>query len=112
MNDPILDPYIQAIRKERLPDCPPTMEVKVLRRIRLSRREGPRNLFSFPRTLPGLSASVAAAAAVAVLLGASTALWFTTVEAKRRVEHRMSVRALDFEVFRDQSLQASARRSP
>lgn len=112
MNDPTLDPILQAFRDKRLPACPPALEANVLRRVRLSRLGEGRGALSFPGTLPGLSAAVAAAAAVAILFGATTALWSTTVEAKRRAEHRMTVRALDFDVFRDQSLQAATRRSP
>jgi|GEM_PF-986733 len=110
MKDPILEPILQSLRERRPPSCPAALEANVLRRIRLSRTDSRPTLFL--QTLPGRSSAVTAAAAVAVLLGATTALLSTTAEAKQRAEHRMTVRALDFDVFRDHSLRAAVRRSP
>jgi hypothetical protein len=112
MKEPILDPLILALREQCPPPCPGTLEANVLRRLRLM-NEAEASAQPFGLDLVALrSATVGAMVLVSVLLGATSALWASTVERKRAVERQQIAMALDFDVFRDRSLQASIGEQP
>lgn len=111
MNESSLDPLISALKERRLPPCPVEVERNVLRRVRSSSQDVLTTLILFQT--PAIRAAVlATAAAVAILLGSTTAFWTTTMEYKHARERKQAIHALDFDVFRDPRLQASARRMP
>lgn len=114
MNNENLDFLIQLLKERRhLPPCPSHMEANVLRRIRLDRADAAgAGIPMVPGAGLTRSAAAAAAALMAVLLGVTTAFGVSTAEIKHARERKQIVSALDFDVFRDQSLRASIGRRP
>lgn len=111
MNESSLDPLISALKERPLPPCPVEVERNVLRRVRSSSQDVLTTLILF-QTPATRAVVLASAAAVAILLGSTTAFWTTTIENKHVLERKQAIHALDFDVFLESRLQDSARRMP
>jgi hypothetical protein len=100
----MIDQYLDLEKNRPLPTCPKSLEVNVLRRLRLAKQTLPSttDLFNFKTGF--------AVAMMAIMSTAGITLRFSKIQNRQVTQRQLAIQALDFDVFNEVNLQ-SARRS-
>lgn len=104
MNEQELDDYVRELRDAPLPDCPPDLEMKVLRRVHLTRSAAMASPVEWLAGAVWRTPILGAAAAIVIGVSAMVTVSAATPLKASRTGRMDSSRALGFDVLHYQDL--------